>query len=422
MITIQPSRAARNCLAVVTLVGAGALMKTACAAPSAAKSSVPSVAPVSATAQASWSLIQKADARIEACRVTWNRAFFVKPKRNVDVEKRAARAAELARQKGASAEEILRREQNERKRALQDQKGRQLDSQLSIVRIGTTVRCELTDGQPKSGMIDFYDGKNVVQLFQRPAQGDKRDWEGVLLRDNKEILSHTLTGWLLPQFLTGLPLSQQFPASWTYFAPPASPLREAPAVITLEKTSELEPGLPTIHRLSVAREHLRPVAYTLLNSLCAETDPDRVIGRVAATEYRRYADGVWFPSKVTVETKVFKADYTLTKAEFNEAVDPLELRLPPNTRMADSRFGLGKRTVSYQLKNGVIPPDDEVRGLLGLPPEKAGQPTGEAPKIGQERNATSRFANLPFAPVLGLFLMAFGCVLWSRSRSQDGES
>lgn len=384
----------------------------------AAPSSPPVAAPLTPALQERWNQIRAADTRIEACRVAWKRVLFIKPKRNVDVEKRAARAAEQARLKGASAAEIAERTQRERKSALEDQKGHQITSALSIVRIGGTVRCELVDGQPESGMIDYYDGKNVVQLFQ---EDDKRDWDGVLLRDDKEILSHTLTGWLLPQFLTGLPLSKQFPASWTFFAPPESAPREASAgTFVMEKTSELEPGLPTIHRLSVAKEHLRPVSYELMNTLCAEGDPDRIIGRAVASDYRKYADGVWFPAKVTVETKVMKIEYTLVKAEFNEAVDPMELRLPPNTRMADSRFGLGKSTVSYKLKNGVVPPDDEIRGMLGQKPGKteARLPAAKVQDVETVESAPHSSSS-PLAPLFGLALMTCGCVLWGRSRSHD---
>ncbi len=390
----------------------------------------PALAQTSAAAPEPWEQFQKADTRIQSCRVVWGYTLSLKPKRNVDVEKRVARARDQARQQGLSAEVIQRQAQIERKFALDDQKGQEIAAKFSIVRVGAVVRCDIANVKPTTErMIDFYDGKNALHLYDRAAEDkeDKRKWDGRLRRDAKEVLCYSMTGWLLPQFLTGFPLSQEFSPSQAFFAAKDTTVRVAPAGgLVLETKSDLDPdpeyGLLALHRLTLGAEHRRPVAYQVENLLCKETEPERVMGRVSLTDYRRYADGIWFPSKVTVSGQGFTTEYVLLQAKFNEAVDPMEVRLPPNARVADSRFGLGRNTVSYELKNGLIPTDDEVRTMLGREKEKTQErQNAESATPGQLGQTTPSIA-LPLAPVLGVFLMIFGCVLWGRSKSLEGDT
>jgi len=134
---------------------------------------------------------------------------------------------------------------------------------------------------------------------------------------------------------------------------------------------------------------------------------------VSIEDYRKYRDGVWFPSKVTVTEPTSTTVYTLVKAAFNEDVDPMELRLPADIDVADTRFGVGDKIAEYKLTDGVIPSDDKVRQMLHLDKEAT------AAQDKASREAKSESPTSPIAPATGLMFMAMGSMMWVRSRKED---
>lgn len=382
-----------------------------------------------------WQQLQDADTRIHSCRVTWRRVLSVKANPKLNVEKRIAQAAEHVRLTGGSEKDVHAAAEKARQLAQEDVAGRQVISNLSFVRDGSTVRCEIETNFGGGGKtppkrtktFDFYDGKNSISGEQE-VLGVKVPLNAYLVRDEKEVLSRSAATWQTPRFLIGLPLAQKLTNINPPFSPQDTSWQPGPAnTLVLEKKNKPETGIsgieyPGVLRLTVSKEHFRPVSYELTN-LLYEEEGGKVMGRVDISGYQRYADDIWFPSKVTVSTSAYSMDYTLVQVAFNEAVDPMEVRLPAGMRIADARFG-EKKTVIYQLKNGLLPSDDEVRHMLGEKVEK-GKAESNAKaanlEIGSKKGLTL-FSSLPVTPIIGILLMTCGCMLWGRSRHIGGDS
>lgn len=105
--------------------------------------------------------------------------------------------------------------------------------------------------------------------------------------------------------------------------------------------------------------------------------------------------------------------YTLQSAIFNEAVDPLEVRLPAGIRISDARFG-SDQLVSYQPKNGVLPTDAEVRNLLGERQERD-KASDEAQSDKNVKGQVAQPVALRFTSAIGLVFIMLGCMMWVRS-------
>lgn len=358
-----------------------------------------------------WNQIKQSDAHIRSCRVTWKRVMTTKSHMRSDVEKQVQRAKEQVRQEGGTAADIEQTEQNVRTLIHRQIIGYTQTQVLSFVRVGRTIRCDVLSGAPSdttsspnsviAHYIDFYDGKNAVNLAGRGTAVPTR---GQVTRDNKEILAHSAPALSDLLFLSGTAITSEF-------SPTNSTLHEGP-----NNTLILERHLKTPHlyrlRLALDKAHLRPIAFEGVDESFA---PDNVVKmRRIATDYRAYSDGIWFPSKIKTDRGFGGEEDVLVKVDFNEMVDPMETRLPPGTKLADTRFG-DKKTVGYKLKNGQLLTDEEVTNLIQQK-QKAKRAADKAEPI-----ASQHMSTLPVTPAFGLLFIFLGSVLWIRTQPKNGD-
>lgn len=335
----------------------------------------------------SWTDISRANKPINACRVVWKRVLTIKPNPKVDVDKEAAEASNRAQQQGLNDSQAQRLEQAARREAEHELQGRTVVTELTCVRVGGIIKCDIFYPELKTRSIDFYDGGNAV--FVRGLGGDgQNSGDGYLSRDAAQILQHSLGMGEVARFLVGIPLQQALLPSVNKFTSENTRISRDEAgnfLLDTKTTPSLQaaeyPGF-----LTLAKENLRPLAYESFamnigvkggqikqkgngfevtgggQLLPAKGKPYR---HITLADYKPFDGGVSFPSKIIVTTPKITAAYSLIKAEFNEAVDPMEIRLPANIRIADARFGNDKMAV-YKPKNGEIPSDEEVKAMLGL--------------------------------------------------------
>ena len=69
--------------------------------------------------------------------------------------------------------------------------------------------------------------------------------------------------------------------------------------------------------------------------------------KLVASDFKEYAGGLWFPSRIARSSSTETYEYTLIEVQFNDDVDPMGLTLPPDLYVSDTRFGGGRDTVVY---------------------------------------------------------------------------
>lgn len=380
--------------------------------------------PANAKAQAWWEE-QKANPQITACRVSWDRTQRVNPNLQADPEKWAARELEAARQEKVGEAEAQRRAEVERREAEVSRKGRTVASRLDFVRVGKSVLCKIAYPEIRYHAIEFSDG--VTSLFSSTQFKDKPiSTDGVVTRNPDSVLWHSASGTQVARFLLGIPLKDEFSIINPSYSPtnsffsenkdgnvvleskfdPNPRLKDAPATLTLSK----EHNLPIVHESFAVDLMLKANQLSRLKG--------KSLTRISIGGYQQYKNGIWFPSKITVTDPISTDEYTLVKAAFNEDVDPMELRLPADLRVADTRFP-GSKPAIYKLENGKIPSDDEVRKMLNLDKE-ATKAKDTASKEAADPNAEQ--PSSPIAPAAGLMFMAMGSVMWVHSRKGETDS
>ncbi len=377
--------------------------------------------PENVQSSAPWEKISQVDARISASRTSWDAVFSTPTGPTMSkqqVDQQVKWAEEKARQAGESEANVKQVGQVARKTLEGRGKRFSTHTQLNFVRVGNIIRSEINFVEAKTRAVEMYDGRNSV-FVETMVNGVEYPPRGYLRREVNEILSHSAPTWQTARFLTGIPLAQELSPLNPAFSPKDTILREGEGnTLILEKRTNPIAGKVGIEfsallRITLSKEHLRPLSYEMINLLNKGEEKGKS-GRVDVSGYKRYANAIWFPSKIVVTTPAFRDEYNLIKAEFNESVDPLELRLPPNTSIADSRFGPSVRAIRYKPKNGEIPTDNEVRKMLGLKEEKD-QVTEQAENQ-QETGGQKQVVSMSFAPGLGLLCLAFGVFLWTRAK------
>lgn len=323
-------------------------------------------------AQTWWDKLQKLSPPITACHVTWKCTMSIKPKPDLDVEKRVAQIYASALKRGLRPAEAQKEAEMERREALRDIKGRTIVSILDFVRVGRTVRCAIEYPEMRHRSIEFYDGASALSASTHVNGVAHRSIDANLTSDPKEVLRMSAGGEQMARFLLGIPLHEDFSVSTPAFSPENTILTEGPEnTLLLERKFDARPGpieSPTL--LTLSQQHGRPLAYEIseLHILLKGGKYSRLKGklakRIGIESYRKYPDGVWFPSKITVTSPTVTKEYSLLKAAFNGEVDPLELRLPKDMRVADARFGYGRMLAIYQLKDGLLASDYEVMQML----------------------------------------------------------
>lgn len=372
-----------------------------------------------AETQTWWGDQQKIDTRVTACRVSWNRIQRINPNPQADPEKWGARTLAWARQQGFDEKEAQRQAQGERREAEISRKGRTINTRLDFVRVGKSVRCEIVYPEIQSRAIEFSDGQNALFVWTQ-VKNAAVSKNANLTRDAKSVLSRSAGGEQVARFLLGIPFNEDFSTSNpSYLQANTSLKQSAEGSILMERNLDPNPRLtdsPAL--LTFSKAHL-PTAYESfalnfwLKGGKYSRHKGKLLTRTTIEGYQQHKNGVWFPSKITVIGPISTTEYTLVKVAFNEAIDPMEMRLPADMRVADSRFGYSSKPAIYKLQNGQIPSDEEVRKMLNLDKEATQAKNAASQEVASPK--PNPLSSLPIAPAAGLLLMAMGCMMWMRS-------
>jgi hypothetical protein len=224
--------------------------------------------------------------------------------------------------------------------------------------------CEMEHPEFGSRRVEYFDGMNALSAELRSGGKDIALVTGRVSRDHAPAAGHPVKRRVL-RLQSSLHTGERFCQAGTRrHAAAGAPVR-------LRLSSQQGP-----EQLTISAQHGRPLSYQTFDFWTrgdrgkdTRTKYTRMKGkpyrRVVLEGYRQFEGGVRFPSKVTVRVDKFTTVYELQKAVFNNAVSPDELHLPA-MRVGDARFGYGPLLAIYQLKNGVLPSDGDVRRMVGL--------------------------------------------------------
>lgn len=382
-----------------------------------------------------WQRIQRADAQLQASQLTWkqimdehpNPAFSQNPQEAL--AQQLARATADAQKLGMTPDQTQSHLQKTRELFELLAKGFSQTRLLKVLHDDKSTRCDVVQTDGTYFSIDFFDGLNCVSLFEFyvEKQNDKtlpnvRPDAGSLSRDQKDKLAHSAprTGDYL--FFVDGRITQSF-------SPANSVLRDvSPQFLELERPESSDPHSHLL-RLMISKKSMRPWRLDYVNRSNGKT-----YLRYEVETYRDYPGANQFPYQVNFTvyshgangTQIMASEKcTLLKAEFNDAADLTELRVPPGTNLDDYRFGQ-QNSVTYTLgPKGTLPVDEKVRALL----EKQGrfikgvEEKSNVASIDGNPTQTSGNSSAPTnisstAPLaLGALLILGGCLLWGRSGS-----
>ena len=349
--------------------------------------------------------------KIRSCHVIWKCVTHQLPLTDVNPEQRMARTLAWAKLNNFSAEQAQKMAEMERARAQRDIQGYTDVAVLNFVRVGNRVLSNVSSTESGDEGIDFFDGHNSLFGWTK-ISGKKVPVSATVVNDPKEVLSHSATREQEARFLLGVPLNEGFSESNPAFTQRNTTwTQEKKGVVTLESSDNLADPLD----FSEAYEY--PISYKVFDREYLVKDGERTPIRektglkIVAENFRKYQDGIWFPSEVNVTTPTDVTEYSLVKAEFNDEVDPIALRLPVGIRVADKRFGEDKILV-YTPKDGQLPDDSEFRKMLGL---KANEEVARGVEQKELLQPFGTQTSQSAIPLLGLLSIGFGVVLWSRA-------
>ncbi len=367
-----------------------------------------------------WRHISAADTNINACQVSWRTIFTDYPS-PIDIEKSVARTTEELRKQGVGEADLPQMAQNARESAQSVESGSKRQTLYDLVRQGNTIRCEIQQSPSvalntslapiKTHRINFYDGKNIINLEQLQISKEAQAKEqlpasitsGELRRDGKEILPQLGADNL--SVLAGTPILSEF-------SPENSTMREAAGdTLLLERQAGLDGPSPRLFRVVISKRTWRPLTSETINLV-----NNGVIRRLKFSNYKNYTGDIWFPGQVLDEHlnsqgKVnFAFSHSLQKASFNEAADVsiLSKPLPVSATINDHRFA-PRTSVPFTSNTGAIPDDNKILKLVE-------ESEVMQKKIEQSRQAQQRSKALPLTIFFGISLIVAGGLLWRQSK------
>ena len=367
--------------------------------------------------------LREANSHVNAAHVVWERVQHINPIAEANPDQWQARAVEEARQQGMTEEQAQLAGKAERREAVRSKQGRVINSTLDMVRVGDSVlsKIEHTNLNYQSRSLEFSDGK--ISLFAQLKSKGKSDNSpvGTLTSDPKDILRLSMSGDQVARFLLGIPLDQNFGRANPALSDQGVFLTSLPnGDISLEQAARKEnKKLINPVAFTFSKEGLYPNSFEKFD-IALQVEKNNKIkvvkagsdARVTATDYKQYENGIWFPSHVTVKWPNATTEYTLVSAEFNDNVDPAELKLP-SLKVTDSRFGSGPQTVVYNVKSGTLPSDEQVKALI----EDDRQAMAAKQEGAQATARNPKMAALPVAA--GLALISFGGWLLNANRRKN---
>ncbi len=300
----------------------------------------------------------------------------------------------------AQQKEVLQQQERYAK-ALQS--GATFMEKLNIVRVGDKIMAESvgTDSlRSNNKVIDFYDGTNAasfIEISQIIDGVEQKTYQGTVTRNPEEVLSHSAPDDVAI-LLTQAPITPHFNARNSEVAISDGKVTLKKGVISQTSRGPLQLGYST--QLVLSSPELYPIALRMLDN------KGKVLSEFVVKEYKK-RDGKKIPSLIVSQDVASGKpggeirEFKLLDSAHGAEVDTAKLKLPTDVLVSDYRFG-NDNGVSYQLKDGTLLSDQEVRKLLG---EKSQEPTQT---MQQKSNLT------PLMLLLGFGLIGIGGVVWKK--------
>lgn len=376
-----------------------------------------------------WQQIETADHRIQSVKAEWQRLEVAAPDPSVsqaDIEESARRIGEKAKADGQSPVRAKEEEDFIREIKTRLRSGFQQRATLSLIRIGQKTRVDIIGGpqeypgiSPKEleqriRVIDYYDAKtgdaiSFLESFRPSEQTDSKkeptfeaNFTGSLTRDPSRALAFSARDFGDSFFLAGTGILTKYRKDETTLYEGANDS------LILEQLSEDKKWL---FRTTLSKATWRPLSYERIVA-----HNGRVTGRVEASKYRLYKEGIWFPGELhDTSASEITTTHILEDVKFNRDVAATEIKLPNDVVVDDQRFGV---PLNFTIRNGQMPPESEVRRVA----ESKKRMRKEKGLDQKQEDVPQKKLSLllPSAlPIFGLGLIAMGCALWIRSSKQD---
>ncbi len=384
----------KNPRSILLLWNVAAVTSGFCLVPSWAQTTedkIPAVELSEAIKATQWEKLQRVNSAAQSIHVVWHcvRRIKARPARpEKDVELQAQSMMKSARERGLDEEKVAQLGDVVRKTALDSQKERVIETTFDFVRIGNSVLCNAVYPAPElSGrFIEFSDGINSIHAINE-FRGEIRAPSGFVTRDPEGILYMSAVGPQVARLMLAIPFDQEFgpdnPILWRKDAK----LRQSADGDWLVERQFRESGqtkflAPNTLTFGGDGAYLSSFEELITRSVRVSGEGknqkiekiDYEPGhKIVGSEFKQYAGGIWFPSRIARTSPNESYEYTLIEVQFNDDVDPFGLTLPPDLRVTDARlitdanYQPDRRTVVnpkivvYTTKAGRLMTDDEVK-------------------------------------------------------------
>ena len=370
--------------------------------------------------------LEKANGRISAIDVVWNRTQSIKPIVQVNPDEWAARSLAQSREQGlneAQAQAVATVSRREGFRSKQEQI---INSTVEFTRVGTTVlsRINYPDKIYQSRKIEFSDGVNALSAETHIDGKEIKIKKGIVVQGHKQAFRLSAGYSDMIKVLLGFPFNQGLTPANPALTEKNSFLRLSPTKsIVIESETQTENGTTKRPEDLIFSGDSFSLTSLKIFDVIAQMQSNKTLvfekgglnTSVVVSGYKDYSNGIRFPSKVVMTTSTSTTEYTLVSAKFNSEVDPSDLRLPAGLRVADTRFGEGANAANYTVKDGKLPSDAEVKAIIERD-AKAVQAKEEQAHAG----ATKTTLSSSLAPLGGLSLIALGGFMLLRNKRKKG--
>ena len=368
----------KNRFISLRLIAVAAVAGGLSVAPARAQLAATAAPAVQATdAAAQWEKLQRVNSAAQSIHVVWHCVRRLKARPDANPEAQAQAAMKAAREDGLDEKKVAQFGEMARKYALSSQKERVIETTFDFVRIGNSVLCNAVYPAPELSerFIEFSDGTDAIHATNE-FQGEIRRPSGVLMRDPEEILYMSAVGPQVARLMLAIPFDQEFGPSNPVLSPKEAKLRQSPdgdwliERQTRDNDEQKKFLAPNTLTFGGDGAYLASYEELLVKSVTMSgTGKDQKIEKIetesahkiVGSEFKQYADGIWFPSRIVRTSPNETYEYSLIEVQFNDDVNPLGLTLPPDLRVTDTRFGKGLNAAVYTTTEGRLMTDEEVK-------------------------------------------------------------
>ncbi len=321
---------------------------------------------------AQWEKLSQVNAEAKSIHVVWHCVRRLKARPDADPEARAQSMMKWAREKGMNEKKVAELGEVERKFVLSSQKERVIETTFDFVRIGNSVLCNAVYPAPEYSQrfIEFSDGIDSIHAINE-FEGEIRRPSASLVRDPKEILYMSAVGPQVARLMLAIPFDQEFGPNNPVLSREKAKLSQPADGNWLVERQTRDEGSKILapNTLTFGGDSAYFSGYEELSIKSITLDKDRKIEKIdyepshsiVGSQFKQYADGIWFPSRIVRTSPNETYEYRLVEAQFNDDVNPIGLMLPPDLRVTDTRFGRGRELVVYKTTQGRLMTDEEVR-------------------------------------------------------------